>query len=201
VLASLWPDADGDNATHAFDMTLLRLRNQLGEYGRRALRVERSRLVLDSTLCWTDTAALAALLSEITSIEPEVALDCRQRERCAALAERLLDLYRGPFEEEGEAASALSDYAERIRAKVGGAARVLGARLAQAGDLARAESLYVRALEADPLLDTLLAPAISSLLRSGRHAEARALMSARKRRPEPLSARALLEAENALRGA
>ena len=162
VLAHLWPDADGDNATHAFDMTVLRLRNQLGEHGRRALRVERGHVMLDTRLCWTDASALSSLIAEVGSLEPEAARVGLQPARCAVLSERLVDLYRGPFAEEENAVAPLRDYAERVRGKVAGAAHTLSGRLAQLGDAAGREALHVRLVEADPALAPRLATAFGA---------------------------------------
>lgn len=147
VLASLWPDSDGDNAEHAFDMTVLRLRTQLGEHGRKALRVERGHVLLDSTLCWTDTMALSALLAEIDASRPEPTL-----ERCAGLAGRLEQLYRGPFADEDEIASPLVSYAERARGKVSSALGTLSAHFSRLGHPQQGAALGLRLREADPLL-------------------------------------------------
>jgi DNA-binding SARP family transcriptional activator len=201
VLAALWPESDVDNAAHAFEMTLLRLRNQLGDHGRRALRIERGCVLLDPATCWTDTAALTALLGEITTLEPEAAGSRTQRERRMALADRLQQLYRGPFAQEDDAASPLGTYARRLRANVASAAAALGARLSQLGSTARAEQLYLGLLAADPLLDGLLGPALRCLLRSGRALEARALFDARQRLPDPLAEQDLSAAQNALKDA
>jgi hypothetical protein len=81
----------------------------------------------------------------------------------------------------------IGSYGQRLRAKVAGTARALGTRLFQLGDAARVEGLYLRLLEADLPVDALLAPAVRCLVQSGRRAEARALVEARKGRPEPAS--------------
>lgn len=147
VLASLWPDSDGDNAEHAFDMTVLRLRGQLGEQGRKALRIERGHVLLDSTLCWTDTMALSELLSEIDASGPELSL-----ERCTALAARLEQLYRGPFADEDEIACPFGDYGERVRRKVSAALRTLNTQFSRLGDARPGKALSLRLCEVDPLL-------------------------------------------------
>jgi LuxR family transcriptional regulator, maltose regulon positive regulatory protein len=153
VLASLWPESDTDNATHAFDMTVLRLRNQLGEHGRRALRVEHGEVLLDTAYCWTDTAALESLLDEVGSLEPETTQSAPQLVRCTLLAERLEALYRGPFaaEEEREL-PALRDYGAQLRAKASHGARTLKVRFAQLGAAPRAEAMWQRLIDADRLL-------------------------------------------------
>jgi LuxR family transcriptional regulator, maltose regulon positive regulatory protein len=147
VLASLWPESDGDNAEHAFDMTVLRLRGQLGEQGRKALRVERGHVLLDPALCWTDTMALSALLTEIAGSGPQLAL-----EACAGLADRLEQLYRGPFADEDDVASPLGDYGERVRVKVSGALSTLNAHFSRLGDAQQGAALSFRLRGADPLL-------------------------------------------------
>jgi DNA-binding SARP family transcriptional activator len=150
VLDSLWPDADADNATHNFDMTVLRLRNQLGEQGRNGLRVERGRALLDPALCWTDTAALSALLGEIGALEPEAPGGVGQVERYSALCARLEALYRGPFADRDDGTPALCEYGERVRARVAVALRSLSSRLTARGARNRAETLRERLLDADP---------------------------------------------------
>ncbi len=155
VLAKLWPDSDGDNATHTFDMTVLRLRNQLGEHGRRALRVERGHISLDASVCWVDTAALTALFADIATLDPETAPCPLQLARCTALADRLEDLYRGPFVED-EDGSPLTDYSQRTRARVGSALQALSGRLTQLGDPGRAEGLLTRLIERDSRLKRLV---------------------------------------------
>jgi DNA-binding SARP family transcriptional activator len=156
VLTSLWPDSDGDSATHAFEMTVLRLRNQLGDWGRRALRVERGRVSLDPSLCWTDTAALSALLTEIGTLQPETVPPSDQLASCLAHAERLEGLYHGPFADEQDGASALAAYSERIRSKVAGAMRSLSSRLNKLGAASHADEFSSRLLDADPELRSVL---------------------------------------------
>ena len=57
VLDALWPDADGAAARAAFDMAVMRLRKLLGRH--EALRLDASRIGLDTQQVWVDAFAFA----------------------------------------------------------------------------------------------------------------------------------------------
>ncbi len=57
VLDALWPDADGAAARSAFDMAVMRLRKLLGR--NEALRLDASRIALDTAQVWVDAFAFA----------------------------------------------------------------------------------------------------------------------------------------------
>ncbi|WP_298828049.1 BTAD domain-containing putative transcriptional regulator [uncultured Piscinibacter sp.] len=84
AIDALWPDAEGDAAKKSFDVTLHRLRRQLGSDA--ALRLEGGRLVLDRHHCWVDVLAFARLAERIEA----GAADGDEMERALAL-------YRGHF--------------------------------------------------------------------------------------------------------
>lgn len=86
LIDELWPSANGDAAQNAFNVALSRLRKLLGDA--QAVQQRDSRLHLDRERVWTDVAALQRLAERVDSDETPDA---------EALADRLLDVYRGPF--------------------------------------------------------------------------------------------------------
>lgn len=82
-----WPDAEGDAALNAFNVALSRLRKLLGDA--QALQQRDGRLVLDGERVWTDIAALQRLAERVDDAQPA--------QDALALADRLLEVYRGPF--------------------------------------------------------------------------------------------------------
>ena len=94
ITEALWPRIDGDSAHRSFTSTLHRLRKLLGED--RALVMSEGKLSLDGRLVWTDTWALEQLAAQIDQWL-RIARERADAARASPLAERLLDLYRGPF--------------------------------------------------------------------------------------------------------
>jgi DNA-binding SARP family transcriptional activator len=174
IVALLWPDAEGDAAMRVFEVTLLRLRKQLGPHGHRAIRLEGGEVRLDKSLCWTDADALRLLLKEISALES--AVPPPQSDALRTLADRLMSLWHGPFVGPHELPSVLLAIDNRTVSRAASALRRLGERLEQAGDSGVAEATYVRALEAGLCHETLLAPAVRCMKRRGDASEASALV-------------------------
>jgi LuxR family maltose regulon positive regulatory protein len=113
---ALWPDAEGDAAQHAFNMTLHRLRNLIGIDG--ALVLTGGRLTLSPRLCWVDAWVLKELVVAATKVfqRRESAFSLEEIDR---FEDKALDLYRGPFLEglsdEPSTLSARKDMATTIR--------------------------------------------------------------------------------------
>jgi DNA-binding SARP family transcriptional activator len=111
------------------------------------LRLESGKLTLDERWCWSDVAALQRLLHHIDSA------NAATLERLQDLARRLLDLMRGPFlaaEDADWAAAARSRYSRRFVL----AASQLAALIEPLDTLAAIE-LYERALDVEPLAESL----------------------------------------------
>lgn len=149
ALQWLWPEADDAAGRKAFDVALLRLRRLLGDAT--LLRLEGGRLSLDEGRVWSDVGALAALMHELGPAAADPArADAAVWQRRAA---RLLDLMRGPF-----LAGDDSDWAvaarERYRRRFVLAVAQIAAPL-EALDAAAAVSLFERALDIDPLAESL----------------------------------------------
>jgi DNA-binding SARP family transcriptional activator len=178
VLAVLWPDADGDQGMQVFEVTLSRLRKMLGSEGRRALRLERGRIFLDRSLCWTDLEALEALMADVTRLSSSAGAEkADSQSNWRARLERVLALYVGPFVGSEEAPAQLVAFERRLRSRVAATVLAIGEEIRRSGgDPAAVESASLRALEADPGLDQLLAPAVRALIRKGHRKHARALV-------------------------
>jgi adenylate cyclase len=86
---SLWPDSDGDQAQGAFDITLHRLRKQIGND---ALQLADSRITLDPGQCWVDSQEFQETLGRAAR-----AVEDEDGEGAWGYVEHALALYRGPF--------------------------------------------------------------------------------------------------------
>jgi DNA-binding SARP family transcriptional activator len=174
LLSVLWPDADGDAGMQVFEVTLLRLRRHLGPEGHRAIRLDGGNVSIDRAICWTDVDALDALTKEIAARER--ASPRADAGELRSLAERLLALYEGPFVGSRDLPPALAACDDRLRTRAAAALAALCRELEQRGDAAFAEAAYVKALEADPGMDALLAPAMRCMIGRGHQREARTLL-------------------------
>ncbi len=91
---ALWPDAEGDAAAHAFDVTLHRLRKLLQVEG--VLERSESRVSLSANVCWVDVWALDDLMERaskaMNGVSPRVGTD-----EVEGLENRILNVHRGAF--------------------------------------------------------------------------------------------------------
>lgn len=169
VSQALWPDAEGDNAQNAFDVTVHRLR-QLLDIDRLVLVRER-RLTLNDELAWVDAWSFERLVNRAERLlarirDPAVA---RQLARCE---ERLLNLYQGSFlEREASRTWALS-LRERLRSKLLRHMSEAGPAWESAGEWDTAIRYYRKGLEIDPLIETLYHRLMCCYRQTGRVAEA-----------------------------
>ena len=165
LCAALWPEAEGDAARNSFDNALHRLRKLLGTDDHVLLHA--GGLSLNAATCWTDLAALDACLAEVDTLP--VGDDPA---RTAALAERALALYLGPFlAGEDDLPGVLTSRA-RVEARFTRQMTALGARLEAAGEAAAAARLYRRVVEQQPLAEDVVRRLIVCLLALGQRAEA-----------------------------
>ena len=145
VTEALWPRIDGDSAHRSFTSTLHRLRKLLGED--RAVVLHEGKLTLDRRYFWIDTWAFEELVAQIEAAFRSLP----DALRVDALAQRLLEIYRGPFlSAEPEAVWQL-ELRERLRSRFARTARAIGRYWEQAGDAARAAEYYEKCFEIDPL--------------------------------------------------
>ncbi|MGH8729983.1 MAG: AfsR/SARP family transcriptional regulator, partial [Burkholderiales bacterium] len=91
VIAALWAAAEGDAARNAFDVALHRLRKLLQRND--AVVLKEGVLSLNPSVCWVDVWEFERLLARVE----KSLLDARANTVSAALTERMLELYQGPF--------------------------------------------------------------------------------------------------------
>ena len=166
LAAMLWPRIDADYARRSLTTTLHRLRKLLGED--RAVLLRHGRLSLDPDLCRVDLQGLDASLAAIEALDGGAP---RAADALAALADELLDRYRGPFMD-GEHDAAFVPPRERVRSLVLAGLDSLARACEEAGAPQQALALYRRAIEQDPLAEVFHRRLMLSLRDNGRAAEA-----------------------------
>ena len=148
ITAALWPRIDEESAHRSFTTTLHRLRRLLRDEA--AVTLHEGRLTLDRRQFWIDAWAFEAAAAELDAAIGE-ARGAGALARVEALAERVLELYRGPFlDGEPEAAWPL-DRRQRLRSRFQRAVAAATRFLEQAGRAARAAAFREKSLEIDPL--------------------------------------------------
>ena len=150
ITEALWPRIDGDSAHRSFTSTLHRLRKLLGED--RALVLSEGKLSLDGRFVWTDTWAFEQLAAQID----QSLRGTRERveaSKASALAERLLELYKGPFLATESDETWGEKMRQRLRNRFVRAAGDISRFWQQAGELERAMDYLARTLEVDDLAE------------------------------------------------
>lgn len=165
---ALWADEEADAARQALGITILRLRKLLESND--AVVQQGGKVTLDRTLCWVDAWRFEERL-------------CRPEER--ANGSQALQLYGGSFlpEDEGESWSVAPR--ERLRGKFIHTLATHGRSLEVAGDTEEAIGLYLRGLDADPIVEAFHQGLMRCYERLGRHTEA---ISVYRRMRQTLSA-------------
>jgi len=147
---AVWPRIEGDSAHRSFTTNLHRLRKLLGEDG--ALPLAEGKLSLDGSFAWVDMWAF----ENVTNRIEQMLRDPRGRadpERLAALGDRVLTLYSGPFLAHEPDASWSLVTRDRLRARFVRTVGALCRHWEQRGETERALTHYERALEADDLAE------------------------------------------------
>lgn len=145
----LWPDAEGDAARSAFDMTVHRLRKLLGHDDAVAMR--EGRLSLNAELCWVDVWAFERGLGQATLV-PHDDNDATGRAR---LQGKVLPLYRGALLAGEPDHAWLVPARERLRKHYLRAVLQLGQDAEAAGRWDEAVSVYENAIEIDSAAEEL----------------------------------------------
>lgn len=156
LMSALWPEEDGDAAHRSLIATLHRLRKLLGNA--RAVRQAGGELTLDPGICWVDAFAFE---SRIERIAPE-----------PHQLEKAIDLYRGVFLAQEEDAPWAVPARERLRAKFIRAVARRASDMESAQDHEPAVALYLRGIEADPLVENFYQGLMRSYDRLNRRTEA-----------------------------
>lgn len=166
---ALWPDADGDKAQNAFDVTLHRLRQLF--HLKDLFLVHDRRLTLNSELAWVDVWAFERAVNHAERLlnrldEPGVV---KELARCE---ERLLSLYQGAFLEREATQSWTLSLRERLRSKLLRHIIETGRAWEANSEWDRAIRYYHKGLEIDPLIETLYQRLMLCYRGTGRIAEA-----------------------------
>jgi LuxR family maltose regulon positive regulatory protein len=158
----LWPDAEPGAQRKAFDVALLRLRRLLDDP--RLVRLEGGKLSLDARWVWSDVSALQALMQRIGSAHGAPLAQLR------AWGQQLLALMRGPFLQSEDA-----DWAQAARQRYRQRFVITVAQLAahmEPLDAVASVQLYERALDVEPLAESLSRRLMRLHSQLGQHAEA-----------------------------
>jgi LuxR family maltose regulon positive regulatory protein len=169
LIELLWPDAEGDAARRAFDVTLHRLRKLLGND--QAVLLHERKLSLNNRLCWVDSWALERLLSETEAILADPHAD-PQGSALARYTERIQALYHGPFLGKDFAAAWAISQRERLRSRYLRHVTAAGARWQQLHQWDRAVECYRKGLEVDDLAEQLYQNLMRCHLQLGQRSEA-----------------------------
>lgn len=169
---ALWPDADGDAAHGAFEVTLHRLRKLLGVD--QALVYRGGRLTLDPDTCsvdlWELESCLIRLEARLAGPRSAGAAGALRR-----LAAAVLACYRGPFLGEGDEPAWAQEVRDRVRDRVVRAILAVGRHWEAAGDWEQAVATYQQGLTVDTCAEGLYQRLMAAYRHLGRHAEAVAL--------------------------
>jgi LuxR family transcriptional regulator, maltose regulon positive regulatory protein len=154
LLDAFWPDEEGDAAARSLTATLHRLRNLIGDA--EAIVQQGGTLSLDPARVWVDVRAFESLLAGSAEVH----------------ASELLALYRGSFlsEDESEQWSVLTR--ERLRGKFIHAVAQEAQRLEKAGRFDAALALYLKGIDADPVIELFYQGLMRCYAQLGRRTEA-----------------------------
>ncbi|HEX5684059.1 MAG TPA: BTAD domain-containing putative transcriptional regulator [Ideonella sp.] len=158
----LWPDAEPAAQRKSFDVALLRLRRMLDDP--RLVHLEGGRLFLDPRWAWSDAGALHGLMQQIGSAH------AASLPRLRGWGQQLLGLMRGPFLV-GEDADWVQAARQRYRQRFVITIAQLASHM-EPLDPAASVQLYERALDIEPLAESLSRRLMRLHSQLGQHAEA-----------------------------
>lgn len=173
LMASLWPDAEGDAARKSFDVALLRLRRLLGRDD--AILLGNGKLSLNNRICWVDLWALERLLGSADARQTTA-----QKARHARAA---LDRYRGAFLEREDTQPWMLPPRGRVATRVLRLVLEAGRLLEEEALWSPAAELYERMLDVHPQSDELYRRLMVCHTREGNRAEARAVFERCRKLP------------------
>ena len=151
VAEILWPDADGDAAQKAFDITLHRLRKQLAD--ERALVLRRGKISIDPKVLWVDVAAFGELADQVEARDRESKLGDVAVLR--KLSEVLFDLYRGRFLATDLDLAWANPLRDRLHGRFLRTLAAIGKAWSTTGDYEGAVSVYRQGLQVDQTAELL----------------------------------------------
>jgi ATP/maltotriose-dependent transcriptional regulator MalT/DNA-binding SARP family transcriptional activator len=158
LTATLWPEADGDMAHQAFATTLHRLRQLLGN--EKAIQLRKGLVRFDGHYCWVDAHAFEYLLQQADALDD------------AALLQKAVALYTGPFLGGDDSDPWAMSYQEKLRSKFLRAVGKLGQFIEKSGKREKAIECYKKGLEVDGLAEEFYQRLMLCYHSLGRKAEA-----------------------------
>ncbi len=158
---ALWPDADGDTARQAFDTTLHRLRQLMGN--ETFIQLREGHVRLDPRDCMVDSHAFEQLLEQADATGS------------IPLTEKALALYQGTFLSDDPGEPWAISYRERLRSKFLRSVSKLGSQLEGMGQIEKAIEHYEKALEVDHVAEEFYQRLMVCYQSEGRRAEALAI--------------------------
>lgn len=161
----LWPDADGDSAHRAFNITLIRLRELLGP--KEAVELRDGCVTLDKRYVWADAWALEHMIEETSNAQRSATFTPETFDQAAGL-------YRGPFLVDENGGWAISRR-ERLRGMIMHHVERLGRIWEEKKMFLKAIDCYRNGLEIDDLAEEFYRRAILCFLKLDRKAEALSL--------------------------
>jgi DNA-binding SARP family transcriptional activator len=162
----LWPDASAEAASAALGMAVMRLRKLLSTP--QAVVLEDGKIGLDPQYVWLD---LWAFDREVDALHPLLRAQAAENV-VAAICERVLALYRGPFLDHESPQRWLVATRERARARFLRTLTDAGRYWEQRGRWPVAAALYERGLEVDALAEGFYRNLMRCHLAQGRTADA-----------------------------
>jgi len=145
----LWADAAAEDASAALDMAIMRLRKLLA--APEAIVIEDGKIGLDTRRVWLDSWAFDRDVDALLPLSRGANNDAA----VAAISERILALYRGPFLDNEEAQGWLLAARERTRQRFMRSLSDAGRYWERREQWSAAAALFERGLEIDPLAEEL----------------------------------------------
>jgi DNA-binding SARP family transcriptional activator len=169
LLDILWYDADGDVAHKSFATTLHRLRKLVGN--EKAFQLHEGRLTLDTRYCWVDVWAFERILGKVDVAWREGEEESKKA-HAIQLAERAIEMYRGPYLSGETDQPWTISYRERLRSKFLRNVKRVGLYWEESGNCDKAVDCYQKGLEVDDLAEEFYQRLICCYHSLGRRAEA-----------------------------
>jgi DNA-binding SARP family transcriptional activator len=167
LIERLWPDRPDGDGRKALEITVHRLRKLLACDP--AVRVSDRHAALDVRRVWVDAWQLERLLAGRMFSPAEAVADATSLE---AMADRVLDLYRGPFLAGDDDAVWQLALRDRLAGRFRRYVHRLGAHRESCANWEGAHELYERAVALDPLAESFYRGQMNWLRARGRRAEA-----------------------------
>jgi LuxR family transcriptional regulator, maltose regulon positive regulatory protein len=169
VTTALWPDAEGGAAADAFEVTLRRLRKLLASDD--AIVLKDGKLALNPGICWIDTLAFERAFARAEARSGRGPATAEERD-FDALSDEVIRLYPGHFLPGDDEKPWLLGCRQRLASMFMRHVAAAGQRWQDRGEPDKAEQAYRRALEFDPLAESLYRRLMALQSGQGRRAEA-----------------------------